>query len=513
MPPVLQRCLTAGALVALGLVPILDGAAVPRRFQLRIPGEGSAALTGDKIALTQEKVSRLAIEILNPTAKEIKTDRIYPRINGEAASTISEVRRTPRGIAVVLDLEMKPHLKLDAGDNIVEIAAENYRGRRFYQNWIVKVPQHGTWFTLERIDGPGESNPAHPEIKLLRPAEQPEVERGAAEINVSVEANVQAILPLATVAVDGVTEEVDDGREASIDRRLTIPGSRREVVLSATDVRGNETRLRIPIRQAPSAPPPRLSGQQYLLAIGISEHQSTPSGLPFLSGASIAAANLARLMGDRFGLEQQNILVLRDREATLAGVRSALRDFVSLPGPNDLLVVYLAAYGFHGRGPEIDRTYLACWDTRLDQFSETALSLDELAQLIGDPERVRSRSVLLLIEPRTVPGLGHLLGSNLVNAHLLRLFSEEKGRTVLVSADVSQDSRSRQTKDGLQGDFATAVMEGLRGEADGNRDRILTAKELSRFVSERVSAESDGAQVPRYRIADQTRALAPVAGQ
>ncbi len=517
MPPVLQRCLTASALVALGLATILDGAAVPRRFELRIPGEGSAAFAGDEIVLTQERVSRLVIEILNPTAEEIETDKIYPKINGDAASTISELRRTRHGMVVVLDLEMKPHLKLEAGANTVEIVAENHRGRRFYRNWIVRLHErsHHEWFTFELINGPGESNPAPPRVEVLSPLVPPVIERGAAEISVSFQAKVTAYHPLAAVGVDGVTDPVAAGRDAAfIDRRLTIPSSRSEVVLYAADVRGNETRVRIPIREAASAPPPRLSGKRYLLAIGISEHQSTPSGLPVLPGASTAAADLTRLLVERVGLAQDAVLVLRDRDATLARVRSALRDFLSLPGPDDLLIVYLAAYGFHGRGPEIDRTYLACWDTRLDQLTETALSLDELARLLGDTERIRSRNVLLLFEPRPVPELDHLLaGSNLVNAHLLRLFSAEKGRTVLVSADVNQDSRSRQTKDGLQGIFASALMEGLRGEADWNRDRVLTVTELFHFVSERVKAESDGAQVPKYRIADRTGVLGTFARQ
>lgn len=510
-----MRWFTASVAVALALAPAPSGAAVPRRFELRIPDEGPAAFAGDEIVLARDSVSRLVIEILSPTAEEIETDKIYPKINGEAASTISELRRTRRGLAVVLDLEMKPHLKLDAGANTVEIVAENRRGRRFYQNWIVRLRErsHNEWFTYELIEGPEESNPAPPDIEVLSPLVPLVVERGVAEVSVSIQAKISAYHPLAAVGVDGATEALVAGKdEASIDKRLTIPSSRREVVVFATDVRRNETRVHIPIREAASAPSPRLSGKRYLLAIGISEHQSAQSGLPFLPGASTAAAELTRLLVDQIGFPQDATLLLRDRGATLAKVRSALRDFVSLPGPNDLLILYLAAYGLHGVGSEIDRTYLACWDTRLDQIPETALSLDELARLLGDTERVRSRNVILLFEPRPVPELDPVpAGSNLVNAYLLRLFSAERGRTVLVSADVDQASLTTETKDGLQGIFAHAVMEGLRGDADWNRDRVLTVAELFHFVSEKVKVESGGAQVPRYRIADRTRALGPIA--
>jgi hypothetical protein len=503
--------------VALVLAPVLADAAVPRRFELRIPEEGSAAFVGNEISLTRERISQLVIEILSPTAEEIETDKVYPRINGQAASTISEVRRTRRGMAVTLDLEMKAHLKLDPGTNTVEIVAENFRGRRFYQNWIVRLNErsHHEWFTFERLDGPGESNPAPPDVEVLAPLVPPVVEKGKAKISFAFQANVTAYHPLVSIRVDRVSEPIPAGTsEARIDRRLTIPSSRREVVLSAVDVRGNETRVRIPIRAATAEPPPRLSGNRYLLSIGISEYQAAASGLPFLPGASTAAADLTRLLVGGGALAPKATLVLRDRDATLARVRSALRDFVSLPGPNDLLIVYLAAYGLHGYGPASDRTYLACWDTRLDQLRETALSLDHLGRLLGDPDRIRSRQILLLFEPRSVPELDHgVARSNLVNAHLLRLFSAEKGRTVLVSADVNQESQSKQGKDGLQGVFASAVMKGLQGEADWNRDRILTVAELFHFVSEQVKADSGGAQVPQYRIADRADALVPLVSQ
>jgi hypothetical protein len=517
VPPVLLRCSTAGAFVALSLAAILGGAAVPRRFELRIPGEGAAAFVGNEIVLPQKRVRQLVIEITSPTAAEIDTGKIYPKINGEAASTISELRRTRRGLAIVLDLEMKPHLKLNPGTNTVEIVAENHRGRRFYQNWIVRlhVRSNHEWFTFELVDGPGESNPAPPRVEILSPLVPPVVERDATKVSVTVQANVIGYHPLESVAVDGVTDSAAAGKtQATIDRRLTVPSSRREVILRAVDVRGNETRVRIPIRKASSLPPPRLSGKRYLLSVGISDYQATSAGLPYLPGASTAAADLARLLVEQTGLAQDAILILRDRDATRARVRSALRDFVSRPGPEDLLIVYLSAYGLHGHGPESDRTYLACWDTRLDQLHQTALSLDTLARLLGDADQIRSRNVVLLFELRPVPGLDPgLTSNNLVNAHLLRLFSAKEGRTVLVSADVNQDSRSRQTSDGPQGLFAGALMEGLEGEADWNQDRILTVTELFHFVSERVKAESDGAQVPKYQIVDQAGVLGPLAPQ
>ncbi len=69
-----QRYQIAGVLAALTLAPAAGGSAGPKRFELRIPGEGSA-FAGKTVALKDpENVNRLVIEILNPTAEEIVSD-------------------------------------------------------------------------------------------------------------------------------------------------------------------------------------------------------------------------------------------------------------------------------------------------------------------------------------------------------------------------------------------------------------------------------------------------------
>ncbi len=503
----LLRGWAAAALVS--LAGICDSTSASERFELRIPGERAEVFVGNEILLTRETVEQLKIEIPNPIAEEIATDKIYPKINGESAATISELRGTSRGKFVVLNLEMKPHLGLVPGINTVEIVAENHRGRRFYQNWIVRLRDRSRheWFTFEHIDGPGESNPAPPEIEVLSPSVPPLAERGATGVEVSIRARVAAYHPLDLVSVNGSAVPIAAGEdELEIERSVTMGRSSDGIVLRVRDERGNETRVWIPIHKEAAASPPKLSGKRYLLAVGLTDYQSNPAGFPRLPGASTAAGDLARVLVEKAGFAEDAVLVLRDREATLARVGAALRDFVSRPGPDDLLILYLGAYGLHGLGSESDESYLACWDSRLDQLQETALSLDRLASLLEDTQSLRSRNVVLLFEPRSMPNLDRdLAGSNLVNARLLQLFSADRGRTVLVSADVNQDSRP--TSDDLHGVFAQALLKGLEGEADWNRDRILTVNELFDFVSTNVRAESDGAQVPRYRIADEVGAL------
>lgn len=513
MKGVPDRSAALVAAVVVGVLAVVLRAGVeaqPRRFGLRFPEEGAGAFEGNQIALTRESVEELVIDILNPTAEEIKRDRIYPWINGEAASTAAELRRTRRGLAVVLDLDLKPHLQLKPGRNTVEIVAENHRGRRFYENWIVKLRErsHSEWFTYEFDTGRREEIPAFPEVEVLLPLVPPLLPPGAEHLSVAVEARVVAYHPLASLRIDGVAAPGEDGKlETTVERRVSLPRSQRSLDIEAADERGNKTRVRIPIAAAGEEPAPRLSGRRYLLSIGISEHAADPENLPPLPGAADEAKALAGLMVERGFAAANATLVLRDRQATVARVRSALRDFTSLPGPEDLLVIYFAGYGLHGLGSEADRTFLAGADTRLEQLRATGLGLKEILRILDDSVRVRTRKVFLIFDLSNAPrSPDTLAGTNLVRAHLLNLFSVEKGRTVLVSAEVGQETPGRRDG-GALGVFASALMDGLAGAADWNRDRVLTVTELFHHVTAKVSADSGGAQTPAYRIADRAAGI------
>jgi uncharacterized caspase-like protein len=327
-----------------------------------------------------------------------------------------------------------------------------------------------------------------------------------------VRAQVSSRNPLAEVRVgaEAVVEAVGE-HEARFERRLTLPASQRELQVRVADVAGNETHVRIPIATETPPPPPHLVGKRYLLSIGISRYESEE--LSVLPAAASDASALADLLERRASFPAESIVLLQDREATLAGVRASLASFLALLGPEDLAIVYFAGYGTHGLGGEADHVYLPCADTRLNQLQATALDLEELRRLLGEASRVTAHNLLLLFDVRSLDVLDqYLSGVNLVNSRLLQLYSEERGTTVLVAAGVGQDVQSREGPRGPAGLFAEALLAGLSAEADGNRDRVLTVAEWFGYVSASVRAQSEGAQDPRYRIVDRSTNVIRFAG-
>jgi uncharacterized caspase-like protein len=67
----------------------------------------------------------------------------------------------------------------------------------------------------------------------------------------------------------------------------------------------------------------------------------------------------------------------------------------------------------------------------------------------------------------------------------------------LTSSDVNEISQEGKKWGGGHGVFTWAVLEGLGGGADINRDRVVTTGELFDFVSDKVREQTSGRQSPR----------------
>jgi hypothetical protein len=88
-------------------------------------------------------------------------------------------------------------------------------------------------------------------------------------------------------------------------------------------------------------------------------------------------------------------------------------------------------------------------------------------------------------------------GGNNVNDFLAKQLFNQEGRAVLTSSDVNETSAESTVWGGGHGVFTWALLEGLRGLADANTDKIVTAGELFDYVSNRVRKETRNKQNPR----------------
>jgi uncharacterized caspase-like protein len=85
---------------------------------------------------------------------------------------------------------------------------------------------------------------------------------------------------------------------------------------------------------------------------------------------------------------------------------------------------------------------------------------------------------------------------NMVNESLLNVAQAHKGLLVFTGSEAGELSQESRRWGGGHGVFTYFLLKGLKGEADVNRDRIVTTGELIDFVSENVRRATQNTQHP-----------------
>lgn len=162
--------------------------------------------------------------------------------------------------------------------------------------------------------------------------------------------------------------------------------------------------------------------------------------------------------------------ILRDRQATKNNILAQLNSVFAEAGPDDLVVFFFSGHGYPGGFVAIDGNLP--YSSIRSAFSNSRARHKMIfadACFSGKMRTSRQSS---------------RQQSEIKNAEVLLFLSSRSNETSLVS--------SRMTN----GYFTFALKRALRGAADKNRDRIITAKELFTFVSQNVKNSTHGQQHP-----------------
>jgi hypothetical protein len=261
-----------------------------------------------------------------------------------------------------------------------------------------------------------------------------------------------------------------------------------------------------------NAPPPtnvlRFSGRKYAVIIGVSEYQYTDAGLGNLRFADDDAQSLNDFLTQTNGggFKKEDILFLTNKEATLNTVCDSLNRFLTRASKTDLVLFFLAGHGTPD--PYDPKTlYFLVYDSKIADLKRTALPMLELKQIIETKLRAE-RAVFFLdtCHSAGVSGtsivdseraLGLATENNLINDFAAKQLFKQEGRAVLTSSDVSETSRESTKWGGGHGVFTWALLQGLKGEADNNSDKIITAGELFSYVRIKVRQETNQKQNPK----------------
>ena len=259
-----------------------------------------------------------------------------------------------------------------------------------------------------------------------------------------------------------------------------------------------------PTRPVISVGSSQFGGRRLALVVGVSRYKFHEGGLNDLEYAHADSRSIADFLKTRAGFRDADISYLENENATVENVRAAVDLFLDRARENDLVFLFVAS---HGTQDPFDpkNLYLVLHDSKVTNMSRTALNMSELQTLFST--RLRAKRMVILIdachsggvdaaEPMSGARQLERNENNTFNVYAEKLFSGE-GRALLTSSDVNEISQEGKKWGGGHGVFTWAVLEGLGGVADVNRDHVVTTGELFDFVSDKVREQTSGRQSPR----------------
>lgn len=266
------------------------------------------------------------------------------------------------------------------------------------------------------------------------------------------------------------------------------------------------------------------SGRKFAVVIGVSTYQYNDIGLDNLRFADDDADALYQWLTQSGGFNPQNILYLTNENATLSAVRDSLNRFLTRATETDLILFFLAGHGTPDPFNPQELYYLV-YDSKVADLRTTGLPMTELKQIIDT--KLKSKRAIFLLDTCHSAGVSgrkivaspldavadnegtRNLGtaanrrlqrpveiSNNISETATKLFSSS-GRAIITSSDTNETSRESERWGGGHGVFTWSILEGLRGAADANTDKLVTVEELFTFIHQKVRTETKNKQNPR----------------
>lgn len=263
------------------------------------------------------------------------------------------------------------------------------------------------------------------------------------------------------------------------------------------------------------------SGRKFAVVLGVSKYKYNDVGLGNLNYADADAAALYQWLIDKGGFSPQNVLYLTNGDATLSLFRDSLTRFLSRASENDLVLFYFAGHGTPDPFAPKNLYYLV-HDSKVTDLKNTGMPMTDLKRIMD--ENLRSKRVIFFLDTCHSAGLSNKKvvgfsrpagGSRDLKADVFDdrqlervdiknetnisagLLFKSYGRAILTSSDVNESSRESNRWGGGHGVFTWALIQGLDGNADMDRDRSISANELFEYVQNYVRKETNSKQNPR----------------
>src|SRR5438552_1647349 len=318
---------------------------------------------------------------------------------------------------------------------------------------------------------------------------------------------------IADVAVSLNGQEVHRhaDREAPRSTAVTVPITLREgantVVVTARDVDGGVrqeiatityARAAAAVAVPPAPPPAPVTRERWAVIVGAGRYDNR--AIPPLRFAAADAEAMYKTLVEVAGFKRENVILMTERterKPTLRNLRQVLGTFLArAPKKEDTVVIFFAGHGapeVDPRGAERDglAKYLMPVDADPDDLYATALPVGEIRTIF---ERIEAERVVVFLDTcysgaaggRTFAAKGVRAGA--VDELFLDRLGRAKGRAIITASRPSEVSL--ELAELGHGIVTYYLTRGLAGDADLNRDGIVSLQELYEYVAREVTRKS-----------------------
>jgi len=222
-------------------------------------------------------------------------------------------------------------------------------------------------------------------------------------------------------------------------------------------------------------------GNYYAVVIGIGKYKD--DRIPKLKYTTVDAEEIYKILTDpQYGNFPENqVKLLIDEHATYYNIKSAIGTWLKRnTRKNDTVIIFFAGHG----APEDEKTYWVTYNANIDDLYGTALSNDEIADML---DRVEAKKMVAFLDScysaATVNRTDKKRSIMIKKDPFLKF--KGKGRVIITSSDGKEQSVEID-KFG-HGVFTYFLLKALKGDADKNSDGYIELDEVWDYVKYRVT--------------------------
>ena len=252
-------------------------------------------------------------------------------------------------------------------------------------------------------------------------------------------------------------------------------------IAKAEDEEEEEEEVIEPPVQAPKINNPDRKMKVWALVVGVAQY----SHMPVLRYPDDDAYRMYAFLKspDGGGLPDNQIKVLIDEDATKQNIKTSMKELFSQAAPEDIVLFYFAGHGLKGSFLPID----------FDGYN-FKLSHEEINALM---EENQAHLKLTIADACHSGSAASDFGGN-TDEMMKNLYNSfaSKGQEQAILMSSKSEETSLESKGLRQGVFSHFLIRGLKGEADSNKDNVVTLKELYDFIYENVKEFTGDKQTP-----------------